>query len=149
MNEIPEFQAAVSDFRRFLAGQGHADELVWVFRDDLWFRGPDHVLMRYPPPAGNKLLAEKVYIEGRKRGLVDITAVATARGHVAATVWFPKFPEEEVQGWSQGLKLSVRQPLPAAKVVGGLAWKLARYTSGYRWYQRYDCFIGSRRWAAA
>ncbi len=149
MNEIPEFQVAISDFRRFLAEQGHANELVLVFRDDLWFRGPERVLMRYPPPVGNESLAEKVYAEGRERGLVEITAVATASGYVAATVWFPKFPEEEVQGWSQGLKLAIRQPLPAAEVVGVLKWQVVRYLSGYRWYQRHECSIGSRRWAAA
>jgi hypothetical protein len=149
MSEIPEFHVAIIDFRQFLVEQGHADELVWVFRDDLWFRGPDQVLMRYPPPAGNKSLAEKVYDEGRKRGLVEITAVATTSGHVAATVWFPKFPEEEVQGWSQGLKLAIRQPLPAAKVVGGLRWRMVSHLSGYRWYQRHEFSIGSRRWAAA
>ena len=149
MNEIPEFQVAISDLRRFLAEQGHADELVWVFRDDLWFRGPERVLMRYPPPAGNKLLAEKVYAAGREQGLVEVAAVATANDHVAATVWFPKFEEEEVQGWSQGLKLAIRQPLPTAKVIGSLRWRGVRHLSGYRWYQRHECTIGSRRWAAA
>lgn len=54
MNEIPQFQVAISYFRWFLVEQGRADELVWVFRDDLWFLGSDHVLMRYPPPVGNK-----------------------------------------------------------------------------------------------
>jgi hypothetical protein len=149
MNEIPEFQVAISAFRRFLVEQGHADELGWVFRDDLWFRGADHVLMRYPPPVGNKSLAGKVYDEGRERGLVGITAVATAGGRVAATVWFPKFAEEEVQGWSQGLRLAIRQPLPAAKIVSSLWWRVVRYLSGYRQYQRHECSIGSRRWAAA
>ena len=148
MSEIPEFQVAISNFRRFLFDQGHSSELFWVFRDDLWFRGPSHVLVRWPPPTENKLLAEKVYDEGRERGIVEITAVATASGQVAATVWFPKFPEEEVQGWSQRLKLSIRQPLPAAKVVSSLMWRVVRYLSGYRWYQRNECFIGSRRWAA-
>jgi hypothetical protein len=150
MSEIPEFQVAISDFRSFLVAQGHAYEIVWVFRDDLWFRGPDRVLMRYPPPEKNRSLAEKVYDEGRERGLVEITAVATANGHLAATVWFPKFPEEEeMQGWSQGLKLSIRRPLPAAKVIGGLRWRAVRCLSGYRWYQRHEYSIGSRRWAAA
>jgi hypothetical protein len=120
-----------------------------VFRDDLWFRGPDDVLMRYPLPLGNIPLSEKVYNEGRERGLVGITAVVTTTGHVGATVWFPKFPEEEVQGWSQGLKLAINQPLPVAKVVGGLRWKAFRYLSGYRRYQRHEFGIGSRRWAAA
>ena len=149
MSEIPEFQAAVPDFRRFLIQQGHAGELVWVFRDDLWVRGPDQVWMCHPPPAGNKSLAEKVYAEGRERGLVGVTAVAKASGRVAATVWFPKFEEEEVQGWSQGLKLAIRQPLPTARVIGSSRWRVVRFLSGYRWYQRHDSFIGSRRWAAA
>lgn len=149
MSEIPEFQLAISNFRLFLAEQGHPDKIFWMFRDDLWFRQPDHVLVRYPPPAENKLLAEKVYDKGRECGLVGITAIATASCHIAATVWFPKSPEEEVQGWSQGLKLSINQPLPSAKVVGGLMWCVVRHLSGYRWYQRNECFIGSRRWAAA
>lgn len=149
MSGIPEFQVAISDFRRFLVKEGHLDELVWVFRDDLWFSGPDNVLMRHPPPPENKCLAWKVYSEGRERGLVEIKAVATASGHVATTVWFPKFPEEEVQGWSQGLKLVIRRPLPAAKVIGGLRWRVVGYLPSYRWYQRHECFIGSRRWAVA
>jgi hypothetical protein len=98
MSEMPEFRVAISDFCRFLIEQGHVGELVWVFRDDHWFRGPDHVLMRYPPPSGNEPLAQKVYDEGRERGLVEVIAVATAKGHVATIVWFPKFPKEEVQG---------------------------------------------------
>ena len=149
MSEISAFPVAISDFRRSLAEQGHAGEILWVFRDDLWFRGPNHVLMRLPPPAENASLVEKVYDEGRERGLVEIVAVATAGGRVAATIWFPKLPEEEVQGWSQGLKLVIRQPLPAAKVVSGFRWRIIKYLSGYRRYQRHECFIGSRRWAAA
>src|SRR4051812_4963897 len=131
MSEIPEFQVAISDFRQFLIREGHADKLVWVFRDDLWFRGPDEVLMRYPLPAGNAPLAEKVYDEGRERGLVEIKAVATSRDCVVATVWFPKFAEEEVQGWSQGLKLVIRQPLPEARIVGRLRWRVAGFMPGY------------------
>lgn len=149
MRGIPEFQVAIASFRQFLAEQGQAGEIFWVFRDDLWFRGPDRVLVPFPAPAENEPLAKKVYDEGRERGLVGITAVATAGGRVAVTVWFPKLPEEEVQGWSQGLKLSIRRPLPSAKVVGGLMWGAVRCSSGYREYQRNECFIGSRRWAAA
>lgn len=79
----------MSDFRRFLNEQGHVGELVWVLHDDLWFWGPDHVLMHYPPPAGNESLAQKVYDEGRERELVGVTAVATAKGHVATRSGFP------------------------------------------------------------
>jgi hypothetical protein len=149
MGETSDFNRAVSDFRRFLSGEGHPDDLFWVFRDDLWFRGPKHVLIRYPTPPENPLLAEKVYDEGRGRGLAEITALATAGGRTAATVWFPKHPEEEVQGWSQGIKLVIRQPLPEAKAVGSLAWQIIRQLPGYRRYQRDESFVGSRRWAAA
>ena len=144
MRAISDFNIAVSDFRRFLAGEGHPDDLFWVFRDDLWWRGPDHVLVRYPPPPENPLLAEKVYDEGRERGLAEMKALATAGGRTAATVWFPKYPEEEVQGWSQGVKLVIRQPLPEAKAVSGLAWHIIRRLPGYRRYQRDECVIGSR-----
>ena len=149
MNGIPEFDHAVSDFRRFLAEQGHPDDLIWVFRDDLWRRGPDHILVRYPPPTENHLLAKKVYEEGRERGLVAITAIATAESRTAATVWFPKYPEEEVQGWSQGCKLSVRQPLPVAEGVSGWRWQLIKLLPSYRRSQRDEWSVGSRRWAAA
>ncbi|HEY6018457.1 MAG TPA: hypothetical protein VIY48_00720 [Candidatus Paceibacterota bacterium] len=149
MSEIPEFAVAVSTCRQFLAEQGYAGELLWVFRDDLWVRGQNNVVMRLPLPAENASLAEKIYGEGRERGLVKIEAVTVAGGHVAATVWFPKFPEEALQGWSQGLKLSIRQPLPIAKVVGCFRWRMIKCLAGYQRYQRYECSIGSRHWAAS
>lgn len=149
MNEIPEFQLAIADFCRFLVKEGHPANLFWVFRDDLWFREPDRLLVLYPTPVENSFLAHKVYDEGRARGLVQITAIAKINDHTAATVWFPKFPEEEVQGWSRGLKLSIRQPLPMAKVVGSLGWRVVSYLPSYRWYQQNDSFVGLRRWAAS
>jgi hypothetical protein len=149
MSDISDFNLAVSDFSRFLAEQGHSDDLFWAFRDDLWYRGPNHVLVRYPPPAENHRLAKKVYDEGRERGLVGITAVAKAGGRIAATVWFPKYPEEEVQGWAQGRKLSIRQPLPEAQVVSGLRWNIIKLLPSYRRYQQNEWSVGSRRWAAA
>lgn len=149
MNDIPDFETALGDFRRFLAVQGHPDKLCWVFSDDLWTRGPADVLLRFPPPRANLVLAKKVYDEGRERGLIQMLAVATACDHVAATVWYPKHPEEEVQGWSQGLRLSISQPLPPAKLVNRVAWLFVRLTPEYRRYQRSTFSIGSRRWADA
>jgi hypothetical protein len=148
MNEIPEFHFAVSNFHRFLEEHGHSEPLVWVFRDDLWFRKPDHVLVCFPPTTESNLLAKRVYDEGRVRGLVSIEAIAVAGRHIIASVWFPKFPEESVQGWSRGLKLSLRQPLPVAKIVSGRLWRVVRHLSGYRRYQRNEPFIGTRVWAA-
>ena len=91
-------------------------------------------------------LARKVFSEGRERGLVEITAIATAARKVAATVWFPN---EEVQGWSQGMKLSISQPLPDAKTVGVVRWQLLNLLPSFRRYQRMAFFIGTRKWAAA
>jgi hypothetical protein len=151
MNEIPDFQRALSDFRRFLLDERHPEELIWVFRDDLWSRRRDLLLVRYPTPAENQHLAEKVYAEGRERGLVEVNAIAASSRHIFATVWFPKYPEEEVQGWSHGLKLTIRQPLPAAKEVSALKWLVVKRLSSYQRYQRdeFHVGIGTRRLASA
>ena len=99
MDELPEFEQALSSFRSFLTTQGHPDDVFWVYREDLWFRKGKPPLIVFPSRIENKTLVEKVYEEGRKRGLVEIVAVAKAGGLTAATVWFPRFLEEEVQGW--------------------------------------------------
>jgi|SRR5215471_1889464 len=148
MNEMPEFQSA-SDFRRFLVNEGHSEKLVWVFRDDLWFRRRGLVLVRYPTPDENQGLVEKVYAEGRARGMAEVNAIAASSTHIFATVWFPKCPEEEVQGWSHGLKLTIRQSLPAAEEASALKWLVVKRLPSYRRYQRDEFFIGTRRWAAA
>ena len=124
MNDIPDFAEAVEQFLRFLAESGHPDEVFWVFRDDVWQLSPTDARIKYPTPAENLTLAQKVFEEGRQRGLIEITAIATARQKVAAKVWFPKYPHEEVQGWSCGMKVSISEPLPRAKVVGRLGWWL-------------------------
>jgi hypothetical protein len=80
---------------------------------------------------------------------VDIHAVAVAAGQVAATVWFPKYAHEEVQGWNRGMKLSISQPLPRAKTIGALRWSLLGFLPRFRQYQKSDIFIGSIGWAAA
>ena len=149
MSEIPDFGHALSDFSRFLVGQGHSGSLVWVFRDDLWFRSRDLVWVRFPPPKENRLLAESTYAQGRERGLVEIVAIATSISHFFATVWFPKNPGQEVQGWSQGLKLMMWEPLAVAKKVSFLKWLIVMRLSSYRRSQQEESFIGSRRWAAS
>ena len=107
MNGIPNFDDALASFRRFLAEQGHTADIFWVFREDIWRRSPTNVLLRFPSQTKNLALAQKVFEEGRKKGLVDVHAIATIRDKVAATIWFPKFPDEEIQGWDCGLKLSI------------------------------------------
>jgi hypothetical protein len=149
MNDIPDFDEALMQFRSFLVKNGHPDEVFWVFREDLWQLSINRVLVRYPTHSENITLAQKVFAEGHVRGLIEITAVAEAANRIAASVWFPKYPNEEVQGWNRGMKLGIRQPLPRASVLASRYWWLLRLFPSFRRYQRYASFIGTRDWAAA
>lgn len=108
------------------------------------------MVVGYPRPQGNEVLARKVYEEGRARGLVRIDAVAASKEETFATVWYPRAPEDEVQGWYEGLKLAIRQPLPRADLVrGARQWSSICRSFVYRRYQKYEASIGTRSWAAA
>lgn len=98
MSDIPDFESALSDFSRFLVRQGHSHKIVWVFRDDIWRRSRNLVWFRSSPPDENLPLAQKVYQEGRERGLVEIIGIAKAASQIIATVWFPKHVGEETSG---------------------------------------------------
>ena len=149
MNDIPDFAEALTEFRRFLGENGYPINLFWVFRDDVWKLSPTEVLIKYPSSRQNISLAEKVFAEGREKGLVDIHAVAVAADQVATTVWFPKYEHEEVQGWNRGMKLSISEPLLRAKTVGAVRWSLLRFLPRFRHYQKADIFIGTIARAAA
>jgi hypothetical protein len=149
MESVPEFSEAVESFRKFLATNSLPTDITWVFRDDTWFVAYGRLLVRSQPSSRSPELAAKVYSEGRARGLVEILAIGRGHSHTFATVWFPKFTEDEVQGWNVGLKLSVRQPCPLARAVGSVAWALVRWSPVFRKYQREYTFIGSLAWAAA
>lgn len=149
MNDIPKFEDAVASFHHFLTENGHTGDVIWVFREDVWKRSPTDVLVRYPPARTNLALAQKVFAEGRERGLVDVHAIAATSDKIAATVWFPKFPNEEIQGWNQGMKLSIAQPLPRAKIVGRLRWLFFWLLPRFRHYQNWELWVGTKSWAAA
>ena len=149
MNDIPDFAEALARFRRVLEENGHPSALFWVFRDDVWKLSPSEVWIKYPSSQENIRLAEKVFAEGREKGLVEIHAVAVAAGQIAATVWFPKYEHQEVQGWNLGMKLSISQPLLRAKPVGARRWSLLRFLPRFRKYQKADMLIGTIAWAAA
>ena len=146
MNDIADFEAAVASFREFLAEEGRLSKIVWVFREDIWKRS-DHVVFRSSSQIKNAALAKKVFEEGRRKGLVNIHAIATVNDQVLATVWFPKFAGEEAQGWSRGMKLSIAHPLPLAKSVGRLRWLYCRLQPEFRHYQRFELCVGTRAWA--
>jgi hypothetical protein len=149
MAELPVFEAAVEQLTAFLSGRGHPVALVWVFRDDAWLRYPRDAVIGWPVRPGAPALAKQVYEQGRLRGIVGVDAIAQAPQMTFATVWFPKFPEDEVQGWSRNLKVTIQDPLLRAKLVSRLAWFAIRCTPSYRRYQRSSQFIGTRRWAGA
>ena len=149
MNDLPQFQEAVSMFERFLTEQRHPVSVQWVFQEDLLRRSRYRVLVRVPPYAGNAELAAKVFREGRAKGLVEIVALAKTGRSVAATVWYPKLPGEEVQGWSSGLKVSITEPLPTALAIPAAIWPVLQCLPGYRRYQMSEVFVGTREWAAA
>lgn len=73
MYDLPSFENALASFRRFLNESGHPTEVFWVFRDDVWKRSKD-LLISYRSASQNLVLAQKVFAEGRERGLVDIHA---------------------------------------------------------------------------
>lgn len=149
MPEIPEFSEAVRDFQSFLGREGVATRLVWVFRDDLWQRGQTRVLVRWPEPNRTRQLMEKVFTEGRAKGLVEIVALAQTADWIVATVWYPKYESEEVQGWSRNMKLSIRHPLPRATQVPPTLWNALTWLPAFRRYQRTAFGIGTRKWAAS
>ena len=149
MNDIPDFKDAVASFEHFLAEEGHPSQILWVFREDIWRRSSSDVVFRFPSQIENLALAQRVFAEGRKKGLVDVHAIASVDDKVVATVWFPKFAHEEIQGWNRGMKLSIADPLPNAKSVGGLKWLCFRLQPKFRHYQRWEVGVGTKAWAAA
>ena len=149
MNDIPDFEDAVACFRHFLAEEGLPSRIFWVFREDIWKRSPIDVVLRFPSQITNVALAKKVFADGRTKGLVDIHAIASVDDKVAATVWYPKFTGEKIQGWNRGMKLSIADPLPSAKCVGRLTWLCFRLQPKFRHYQHCELWVGTKAWAAA
>jgi hypothetical protein len=149
MIDLPAWHEAVGRMETFLRSQGHSTTLHWVFRDDLWARSQHRLFVRWPLPPTNVALGQAVFEAGRKKGLIELTALAQFGDSVVATVWYPKFPDEEVQGWDQNLRLSIRNPLVKATAVPRLAWMALQRTPWYRRYQERAAFVGSKEWAAA
>jgi hypothetical protein len=147
-NEIPHFAAAVQRMREFLEQQGHCSTLSWVFRDDFCRTSYTKAYFCNPLPGKNETLSEKVFEDGRNKGLVSITAIAKLPHATAATVWFPKYEEEEVQGWSVGLKIAILKPLPKTFAVPAFLWPFALLLPPFRRYQKLAFSIGTRKWAS-
>jgi hypothetical protein len=107
------------------------------------------ITTRIPSQPENFALAKKLFNEGRRKGLVDVHAIAIVGDAVAATVWFPRTSNDEIQGWARGMKLTIAKPLLRARVFGSFRWWLFSFLSRFGYYQAHEFTIGTRRWAAA
>jgi hypothetical protein len=149
MSDIPNWNEALEDFRTFLSSQGYPSKLYWIFREDIFRRSHSSILVRWPLPMENTSLTERVFEGGRTAGLVSMCAVGRLRDNIIATVWYPKFPNEEVQGWNRGLKFQIYMPLGTATKIPHFIWFFLRRTEGYKMYERNTSGIGTRSWAVA
>lgn len=68
MPSIPEFAEAVTQFQAFLRSEGVPTRIVWAFRDDVWQRGLERVLVRSPVSHENHELVEKVFRRRKGQG---------------------------------------------------------------------------------
>jgi hypothetical protein len=135
---IPTFSEAVGQLKGLLARLAYSDaELLWVARDDFYaVRFGWYYLAPSIPPSTEVDLAA-YYERGREKGLVSVKALFDLPCKVGCSVWFPETPEEEVQGWSSGLRVSVATPMPIAALVNSpVSWWLHRWCSNYSNFQR-------------
>ena len=149
MSSVPSFEAATAELQQLLASLTLSTRVAWLFREDVWFLRYDRAFVTRALHADNLRLASQVYVAGSQRGLVEVVATIQFGGLVGATVWYPHLPDEQAQGWSQGLKVSVRSPLPLARTIPGSIWPFLRLAPAFRRYQRFNGFIPTRTWAAS
>lgn len=143
MNDIPSFKEGVERFRHFLRSLGHEGTVVWTFREDFYSVSNSRTWIRWLPPDANAAVAARCFEAGRDRGLVEIAALFRVGANFAATVFAPA--PDEIQGWDQGFKLSVRSPLSeAAPVSNGLLWGLHRRRPAYAHFQKRETFVHLR-----
>ena len=144
---IPPFTEAVLQMRGHLAAHNAPEAITWVFRDDVLSTSPERLFFLRPVSEDGPTLAEKVFGECAARGRVEIIAIGTHGVRTLASVWYPKFPQEEVQGWAVGMKLTIRTPLPRATAIPRWVGWVVRLTPAYRRFNRFGGFIGDRAWA--
>lgn len=123
---IPEFTKALDQLRDFLVQEGAPAGMVWFFREDYYSVSPGCHFVRWPLPDVNADLAASLFQRGRSRGIVEISAHFRVGEASAVSVLAPA--PDEIQGWSEGLKLSKLNPFAEATRISGssLAWRLRR-----------------------
>jgi hypothetical protein len=130
---IPNFDAALAQFRAFLNRNKYADNVVWVMPEDILLTGKRFLYVRVPVPAQNEDKVRRMYDEGvaEGRGLV-MSTVCRMNESVYCYLWYPKSAEEIPQGiWPKDgdLKLSAteKSSSPAGRPISNrMFWMLLK-----------------------
>ena len=105
--EVPPFAEAVDSFRAFLAREGHATEIQWVFREDIIHRWPKCYVK--VPLKCEVASIERLYDDGILRGLgITLNMFCLLDGLPCCYVWLPK--DKKVANYrmlNRCLKLSI------------------------------------------
>jgi hypothetical protein len=145
---IPDFDAALEQFRNFIAQVGHAPgALVWVFREDVsTYRR--RVLIKVPVPADNERVARARYEQGRTVGVgVCLDVFCRLGSALCCTTWFVKGLEESARRLCYGLKLCVPAPadlVSAQPVRNGLVWAVRRWLDSRSAFNQFRNFLPAR-----
>jgi hypothetical protein len=145
---IPDFEAALKQFRHFVADVGHSPRgLLWIFREDVsTYRR--RVLIRTPLPADNEQVARTRYEHGHNLGIgVCVNGFCQLGADLCCTTWFVSDLEESARRLCGGLKLSV--PAPADLVVARpirtkLVWAVRRWLDAHSKFHHYRHFLPTR-----
>lgn len=134
----PTFDAALEHFRSFLAENEQPTDIQWVFRDHVY---ADRNTFYIPTtiPESNTELAVRAFHAGTTKDQVALKAIARLHNTTTvATVWYPLTDQHRPQGWPQGLRYSIAEPLQSAVyVTGGWQWHVRKLGSAYRRYHRH------------
>jgi hypothetical protein len=151
MEDCPGFIEAKQRFTRFLASQGHPEDVHWVFRDDFYRRRAKPPVVRWPLHEMNEILTRQHFEVARYRGHgVELAALFYCASRTFAHVWYPESEEEADYSLISGLKLSVPEPLPEAILEESeWCWSVRRHSFAYRRHQEHEEGVRRRAMAAA
>jgi hypothetical protein len=145
---IPGFEAALAQFRRFVADVGHSPRgLFWVFREDVsTYRR--RALIKLPLPADNEQVARTRYEHGRRLGIgVCVDGFCRLGADLCCTTRFVSDLEESARRLCGGPKLSVPSPADLAvarPVRSKLVWALRSWLDTHSKFPHYRHFLPTR-----
>jgi hypothetical protein len=145
---IEDFDTALRQFHRFLAGVGHPHRhLLWIFREDVSTH-KRRVLLKVPLPADNERVAQTHYEQGRRLGIgVCLEAFCRLGPALCCTTWFVRDWEESARRLCGGLKLRAPSPsdlVSARPVRGKLLWAARRWLDNHSGFNHFRNFLPAR-----